>query len=123
MVKCIKVTDVGKADYRPNHITLLVVVSFITVIIDDDLISVFDGRAEILEALLINWVSEDVVVGVSLQSFFLFAVAFDILKLFKGVICHDLHTMQIFSCIFLLFDRPFTITCRDSRPEVSNVFF
>jgi len=99
-----------------------VVVFFIAVVIDDDIASVFDGWAEVLEALLVNWVSEDVVVWEALQRMFFIAIIFYIKKLFEGIISHDLHAVQFFSRVLLFFDGPFAIVGRDRLPEVTNIF-
>ena len=72
-----------------------------------------------MEALLVSWISENVVVGEALQNVSWVDVIFEIYKPFEGIVRHDLHSMQFISRILLFFNEPSPIFSRNSLPEDS----
>ena len=102
-LEVLRFVDKSQTEDYSNKIALSGIVIFIVIVVDDEIASVGLGSADVLEALKIVRVSEDVIAVNALQVLAIM-VSFGFLKLCPAVIGHDFHASQVTSAILLFFN-------------------
>ena len=89
-LEVLRFVDKSQTEDYSNKIALSGIVIFIVIVVNDEIASVGLGSADVLEALKIVRVSEDVIAVNALQILAMM-VFFGLLKLCPAVISHDFH--------------------------------